>query len=198
MATRPDGLSAGEALVKRGFDLLLASVGLLATWWLILLAALVAGGFYRQTRIGRDGRPFTIVKIRTMRRAVAGSTVSVAGDARITPIGRVLRATKIDELPQLWNVLVGEMSFVGPRPDVPGFADRLEGDDRIVLSVRPGITGPASLRYRHEERLLARIDDPERHNREVLWPDKVRINKKYVREWSLLGDLRYLWRTLVG
>jgi lipopolysaccharide/colanic/teichoic acid biosynthesis glycosyltransferase len=106
------------------------------------------------------------------------------------------RRTKIDELPQLFNVLWGDMSFVGPRPDVPGFADRLEGVDRIILSVRPGITGPASLKYRDEEALLASQEDPERYNREVIWPDKVRINLDYVKHWSFAGDIGYILKTV--
>jgi lipopolysaccharide/colanic/teichoic acid biosynthesis glycosyltransferase len=113
-------------------------------------------------------------------------------------MGRILRRTKIDELPQLWNVLKGDMSFVGPRPDVSGFADKLMGVERAVLSVRPGITGPASLKYSDEEVLLAKVEDPEVYNREVIWPDKVRINLMYIKNWSLVGDLRYLLQTIFG
>ena len=113
-------------------------------------------------------------------------------------MGRFFRKTKIDELPQLWNVLLGHMSFVGPRPDVPGYADKLTGVERAVLSLRPGITGPATLKYRDEEEILATQDDPEQYNREVIYPDKVQINLQYIREWSFLGDLRYILATVSG
>ena len=113
-------------------------------------------------------------------------------DARVTPAGRFFRRSKIDELPQLFNVLAGSMSFVGPRPDTPGFADALEGEDRIVLAVRPGITGPATLKYRNEESLLAAQPDPERFNREVIYPDKVRLNRRYVECYRFSEDLRLL------
>ncbi len=124
------------------------------------------------------------------------TSVTSSADPRITNLGRFFRATKLDELPQLWNVLIGQMSLVGPRPEVPGFADELVGDDRVVLTVRPGITGPATLKYRHEEQLLAAQADPDKYNAEVLFPDKVRINLRYVAEWSFLGDLKYIWHTL--
>lgn len=200
-----DTLNRYQAALKRGFDLFGATVGLMLVWWVILLAWLAAtidtrhNGFFIQRRVGQHGRLFHVVKIRTMR-VLPGldTTVTRSGDARITRIGAVLRRLKIDELPQLWNVLVGDMSFVGPRPDVPGFADRLEGDDRMVLSIRPGITGPATLKYRDEEALLAGVDDPERYNREVIWPDKVRINREYIQHWRLRDDLKYIWQTVVG
>lgn len=199
-------LNRRQRLLKRGFDVVLASLGLVAFGWLILLAWLAATidtgaeGLFRQTRIGYGGRPFRVLKIRTMRpcRSGTGTTVTVRGDARITRLGAALRRAKIDELPQLINILRGEMSFVGPRPDVPGFADCLEGDDRLLLSLRPGITGPATLRYRHEEELLAAQPDPEQYNRLVIWPDKVRLNLHYLRDWSLLGDLRWILRTVLG
>ena len=120
------------------------------------------------------------------------------GDQRITKTGRILRKLKIDELPQLFNVLLGQMSLVGPRPDVPGFADQLTGDDRIILSIRPGITGPASIAFRNEEEILASVDDPETYNREVIWPEKVAINKQYVQSQSLLGDVKLILQTVVG
>ena len=205
MAEIPGGLSMSERLVKRLFDAGLSFLGLLAFGWLILFAALLgsldtrANGFFTQQRVGRDGRLFKVIKIRTMRVGTGiSTTVTTAQDARITRLGRFWRKTKIDELPQLINVLLGQMSFVGPRPDVPGFADRLQGDDRLVLSVRPGITGPATLKYRNEEEILASVDDPERYNREVIFPDKVAINRRYVEEWSFAEDLRLIWRTVVG
>jgi lipopolysaccharide/colanic/teichoic acid biosynthesis glycosyltransferase len=117
---------------------------------------------------------------------------------RITKSGALFRKTKIDELPQLFNVLFGSMSFVGPRPDVVGFADMLEGEDRIILSIRPGITGPASLKYKDEESLLAEQENPEQYNRDVIWPDKVKINRVYIREWSLRKDVDYIKKTVLG
>jgi len=199
------GLTRSQAVIKRTFDMVIATIGLLGTWWVILLAWLAASidtrsnGFFTQRRVGKDGRIFSLVKIKTMR-PVKGviTTVTRSGDPRITPLGRFFRRAKIDELPQLWNVLVGDMSFVGPRPDVPGFADRLEGEEQLILSIRPGITGPATLKYRNEEELLAAQEDPEVYNREVIWPDKVRINLEYIRAWSLMGDVRYIRRTLFG
>ena len=130
-------------------------------------------------------------------RAVGGSTVTTANDARITPLGAKLRRYKLDELPQLWNVLKGDMSFVGPRPDVPGYMDRLEGEDRELLQLRPGITGPATLKYRDEEQLLAAQDDPQVYNDTVIWPDKVAINRTYLQNWSLMNDLRLIKKTVL-
>lgn len=124
------------------------------------------------------------------------TTITTSHDPRITRIGHYLRKLKIDELPQLINVLLGEMSFVGPRPDVPGFADMLEGEDRIILGVRPGITGPASLKYRYEEDLLKDVDNPETYNASVIFADKIEINKKYIQNYSFLNDLKYILKTL--
>ena len=152
--------------------------------------------FYRQVRIGRDAKPFRIFKIRTMmENSEEGGPVSVYDDERILPFGKWLRETKIDTLFELINILIGDMSFVGPRPDVPGYADRLEGDDRRLLKLRPGITGPASLKYRHEDRILAQQDDPRRYNDEVIYPDKVKINLQYLDNWSIFLDLKILWKT---
>lgn len=199
------GLSGRQSGLKRTFDVLLSAVGLLLSCWLILLAFLAASvdtrsnGFFIQARVGRGGRLFRVVKIKTMRpHASLDTTVTRSGDPRITALGRFFRKTKIDELPQLWNVLLGHMSFVGPRPDVPGYADQLTGDERAVLGVRPGITGPATLKYRDEEEILAAQDDPETYNREVIYPDKVQINLDYIRDWSLAGDIRYIWQTVLG
>jgi len=198
-------LSGSQRILKRSFDFALAVVGLILTGWIIIAAYIAAcidtrrSGFFTQQRVGYHGRVFRVIKIRTMREVPGkDGSVTVHGDPRITGLGRWLRGTKIDELPQLINILLGQMSFVGPRPDVPGFADRLEGDDRLVLSVRPGITGPATLVYRNEEQLLARQADPERYNREVLFPDKVRLNKQYIRNYSLVNDLTCIWHTLAG
>jgi lipopolysaccharide/colanic/teichoic acid biosynthesis glycosyltransferase len=194
-----------QAALKRGFDFFGAAFGLALTIWIILPAWVLASvdtrrnGFFSQQRVGRDGRIFRVIKVRTMR-DVPGmdSTVTTGSDQRITRLGRLWRRTKIDELPQLINVLKGDMSFVGPRPDVPGYADRLQGDDRVILSVRPGITGPATLKYRDEEALLAAQPNPETYNDEVLWPDKVRLNREYVENWSFWQDMRYIWKTVFG
>jgi len=126
------------------------------------------------------------------------TTVTTSNDSRITKSGTFFRKTKIDELPQLFNVIFGTMSFVGPRPDVPGFADKLVGEDRVILSVRPGITGPASLKYKNEEEVLAKQKDAQRYNKEVIWPDKVQINKTYIKEWTLKKDIEYILRTIAG
>lgn len=194
-----------QAALKRGFDFLGAGFGLALTIWIILPAWVLASidtrrnGFFTQERVGRNGQIFRVIKIRTMCQMPGmNTTVTTGKDQRITTLGRFWRKSKIDELPQLINVLKGDMSFVGPRPDVPGYADSLQGDDRIVLSVRPGITGPATLKYRDEEAILADQDDPEWYNNEVLWPDKVRLNREYAENWSFLGDVRYIWKTVVG
>lgn len=191
-----------QRLAKRSFDITAAGIGLLMLWPVILLGWLAAtldtgaNGFFTQTRVGRHGRPFTVVKLRTMR-AVPGTTVTTARDPRITRLGAFLRRFKLDELPQLWNVLRGEMSLVGPRPDVPGFLDRVPAQHRRLLDLRPGITGPATLKYRDEETILAAVPDPELYNAEVIWPDKVRINLEYLDSWSFRTDLRLIWRTVV-
>ena len=192
-------------MAKRAFDVVAASAGLVLGLWIIIPAYVIASldtgmsGFFTQSRVGRNGKTFRVIKIRTMK-PVGGidTNVTSAHDPRITSIGRFFRRTKIDELPQLFNVLMGQMSVVGPRPDVPGFADQLEGDDRILLQLRPGITGPATLHFRDEEQLIARQSDPERYNREVIFPAKVRLNREYVEEYSLRKDLYYIWRTVTG
>ncbi len=199
------GLSRRQRAAKRAFDLAVSTTGLAATGWILAPAWVLAtldtraNGFFTQTRVGRGGRTFKVIKLRTMRVDTSVSTtVTTQADPRITRLGRLWRRTKIDELPQLINVVLGDMSLVGPRPDVPGFADQLEGDDRLVLSVRPGITGPATLKYRDEEVLLDSVDDAEAYNRDVIYPDKVRINVDYVAHWSLAADLRYLLATVFG
>jgi lipopolysaccharide/colanic/teichoic acid biosynthesis glycosyltransferase len=172
------------------FDRLAAFFGLLLTWPLLLVIGLKIKSIYpgetalfRQERVGRHGKVFVIYKFRTM---------------PVVPFTERLRKYKLDELPQLWNILKGEMSLVGPRPDVPGYADQLEGDDREMLELRPGITGPASLKYRDEEELLARQENPLQYNDEVIFPDKVRINRYYLHHWSFWTDLRIIWATVLG
>lgn len=198
-----NGLSPANRFLKRMFDILISFIGLLVLWPLILLGWVAAtisthkNGFFIQTRVGLHGKPFRLFKLRSMRASDdLRSTVTTRHDPRITRVGRILRRTKLDELPQLLNVLLGHMSIVGPRPDVPGFADRLSGDDLIVLSIRPGITGPATLEFRNEEELLSSQSDPERYNREVIWPKKVELNREYVANYSFWKDFGYIWRTI--
>lgn len=187
------------------FDRLMALIGLLILWPILIVVAILIkinmpGGpvIFKQKRVGRNGKLFTMYKFRSMTIGHGGSSVSVAGESRITPLGAKLRHYKLDELPELWNVLIGDMSFVGPRPDVPGYADALTGDDRDVLKLRPGITGPASLKYRDEEELLALQTDPQRYNDEVIFPDKVRINRYYLRNYSFLKDIEMIICTVLG
>ncbi len=169
---------------------------------LLVVAALIKirmpGGpvIFKQQRVGRNGKLFTMYKFRSMTVNHSGSSVSVAGESRITPLGAKLRKYKLDELPELWNVLKGDMSLVGPRPDVPGYADRLQGEDRLVLKLRPGITGPASLKYANEEEILAQVADPRRYNDEVIFPDKVRINLDYYYNRTFCGDIRLIFQTI--
>jgi len=198
-------LSTTEKFQKRIFDIVLSVGGICVTWWLMVLAWIVASietksnGLFVQKRIGKNGKPFFVYKIKTMKLINnIKTTVTTSRDGRITKSGTFFRKTKIDELPQLFNVLMGTMSFVGPRPDVPGFADMLEGEDRIILSLRPGITGPASLKYKGEEKLLSLQKDPESYNREVIWPDKVAINIAYLKNWTFKKDIEYIVKTITG
>lgn len=151
---------------------------------------------FTQNRIGRYGKTFVMIKFRTMTIGHNGSSISVKGENRITPFGAILRKYKLDELPELWNVFKGDMSFVGPRPDVPGYADKLKGGDREILLLRPGITGPASLKYSNEEEILAEQDDPIKFNNEVIFPDKVRINLDYLKNRSFWLDIKLIFYTI--
>ncbi len=189
-------------MLKYLFDRTASLFGLLALSSVLLVVAVLIrikmGGpvIFRQRRVGRNGRLFTMYKFRSMTVNHSGSSVSVAGESRITPLGAKLRKYKLDELPELWNVLKGDMSLVGPRPDVPGYADRLQGEDRLVLKLRPGITGPASLKYANEEEILAQVADPRRYNDEVIFPDKVRINLDYYYNRTFCGDIRLIFQTI--
>ena len=192
-------------ILKFIFDRFVALLGLVVLWPVLLIVAILVkvkmpGGpvLFTQKRVGRHGRLFTMYKFRTMTVNHGGSSVSVAGEARITPLGSKLRRYKLDELPELWNVLIGDMSFVGPRPDVPGYADRLTGDDRRILDLRPGITGPASLKYRDEEELLAKVDNPQEYNDSVIYPDKIRLNLYYLDYYSFFKDFQMIICTILG
>ncbi|MGF1586959.1 MAG: sugar transferase [Bacteroidales bacterium] len=190
---------------KSIFDPITAFFGLLILSPLFLLIAILikikmpdGPVFFKQKRVGQFGKLFVMYKFRTMINAHNGSSVSVKGEIRITPIGAFLRKYKLDELPELLNVLKGEMSFVGPRPDVAGYADKLKGTDLDILKLKPGITGPASLKYINEEEILSIVDDPIKYNDEVIYPDKVRINLKYLNELSFWLDCKIIFYTLIG
>ena len=192
-------------IAKYLFDRIMAFVGLVVfspilfvVWILIRIKMPDGPAVFTQKRVGKGGRLFTMYKFRSMSAHHSGSTVSVAGESRITPLGAKLRRYKLDELPELWNVFIGDMSFVGPRPDVPGYADKLEGDDRRVLQLRPGITGPASLKYRDEEVLLAAQANPQEFNDKVIYPDKVRINLYYLDHYSFVADIKMIIATVLG
>lgn len=190
-------------MMKFLFDRIASFFGLLFLWPVLLVVAILIkvkmpGGpvFFTQMRVGRDGKLFKMYKFRSMTVSHSGSSISVAGESRITPLGAKLRKYKLDELPELWNVLIGDMSFVGPRPDVPGYADKLEDNDRLVLKLRPGITGPASLKYANEEEILAQVSNPQQYNDEVIFPDKVKINLDYYHNHSFLGDIKLIFQTV--
>ncbi|MBQ2373838.1 MAG: sugar transferase [Alistipes sp.] len=190
-------------MLKFLFDRIMALIGLLFLWPVLLIVAILIkvkmpGGpaFFTQKRVGRNGKLFTMYKFRSMTVGHSGNSISVAGESRITPLGAVLRKYKLDELPELWNVLIGDMSFVGPRPDVPGYADKLEGDDRLILKLRPGITGPASLKYANEEEILAQVENPVKYNDEVIFPDKVKINLDYYHNHTFIGDIKLIFQTV--
>ena len=192
-------------ILKYIFDRITAFIGLIVlSPILIITAMLIAikmpGGpvIFKQKRVGIEGKLFTMYKFRTMTVNHNGSSVSIAGEKRITPLGATLRKYKLDELPELWNVLIGNMSFVGPRPDVPGYADLLKGEDRLVLKLRPGITGPASLKYRNEEEILAQVNDPIRYNDEIIYPDKVKLNLYYYIHYSFAIDIKIILCTVLG
>lgn len=206
-------------VLKYIFDRLVALIGLLVLWPVLLIVAVLVkvkmpGGpaFFVQKRVGKGGKLFNCHKFRTMMVKHNGSTVSVAGDSRITPFGVTLRHYKIDELPGLWDVLIGNMSFVGPRPDVPGYADKLQGSDRDVLKLRPGITGPATLKYRLEDEMIAGYVTKQQaagdtrpmqeiaieYNDKVIYPDKVRLNCYYYTHYSFVKDIQMILCTVLG
>lgn len=206
-------------ILKWIFDRLVSLIGLMFLWPVLLVVAILVkikmpGGpvFFVQKRVGKDGQLFDCHKFRTMTVKHNGSTVSVAGDSRITPFGAKLRHYKLDELPGLWDVLIGNMSFVGPRPDVPGYADKLTGDNRDVLKLRPGITGPATLKYRLEDEMISEYVAQKQatgdtrliqeiaveYNDTVIYPDKVRLNCYYYRHYSFIKDIQMIFCTVLG
>ena len=210
------------------FDKLISLIGLISLSPLLLIVALLIKWkmpgpiLFCQQRVGRYGRIFTVYKFRTMTVKAEASVASRNSEAtsiasqeqsRITPLGEKLRRYKLDELPELWNVLKGDMSFVGPRPDVPGYADQLQGEDREVLLLRPGITGPASLKYRNEEDILEAVDEAlqkgrrglsvgittvQEYNDNVIYPDKVRLNRYYLHHYSFIKDIKMIVCTVLG
>ncbi|MEA3461741.1 MAG: sugar transferase [Bacteroidota bacterium] len=190
--------------MKRFFDIIASFLGLILLMPLFLVLAVLiklrmpGPVLFCQQRTGRHSREFTIYKFRSMVVDHQGSTISVSGESRITPLGAKLRKYKLDELPELWNVLKGDMSFVGPRPDVAEYYNRLKGEEKKILELRPGITGPASLKYVNEEEILASQPDPQKYNDEVIWPDKIRINLEYFDQRSFIGDLSIIIRTITG
>ncbi|WP_218845029.1 sugar transferase [Winogradskyella pacifica] len=194
-------ISKSQLKVKRIFDVVVVILFLPLLIFPIILLVLIATidtkqwGVYSQLRVGQYGKLFRIYKIRTL---VDGDHQLGQLESSATSIGKFLRQTKLNELPQLYNVLIGDMSFVGPRPDLQGFADELTGDDRIILKVKPGITGPATLKYRDEEQRLKLQNDPEHYNRTIIWVDKVKINKKYVQNYSFYLDLRLILKSILN
>jgi len=198
-------MNSSGRFIKRSFDIVFSIMGILFTGWIMLIALIIASvetksfGLFMQKRVGKEGKLFNVFKIKTMK-SVEGldTTITTANDMRITKNGKFFRSTKIDELPQLFNVLFGSMSFVGPRPDVEGYADKLEGEDQAILTIRPGITGPASLKYRNEEELLAQQANPKEYNDKVIWVDKVAINMNYIKELSFSKDIYYIMKTVRG
>ena len=192
-------------MIKFFFDKIAAFVGIIILSPVLLIIGVLVkikmpGGpvFFRQKRVGQYGKLFTMYKFRSMSVGHSGTSISVKGESRITPFGAKLRKYKLDELPELWNVLIGDMSFVGPRPDVPGYADKLIGEDRRILELKPGITGPASLKYRNEEELLAKQENPVKYNDEVIFPDKVQINLDYLDNWSFRKDIKIILYTILS
>jgi lipopolysaccharide/colanic/teichoic acid biosynthesis glycosyltransferase len=196
------GLNYRQLIIKRSFDIIFSILGLAVLVVPLVLLIIIAffdtgmNGIYNQQRIGRYGKKFSIFKIRTMK-SIAGvnTTITTLNDKRITAFGRIIRKLKLDEIPQLINVFMGTMSFVGPRPDVEGFADKLTDEDRLILTIRPGITGPASIKYRNEEKLLSNTKNSEALN-QYIFRDKVMINLKYIKEWTLANDLKYIIKSI--
>lgn len=198
------GLNRKQQMLKRIFDLFFSMIGSLVLTVPIFMLIFIASistrkfGLFTQQRVGQHAKLFVMFKIRTMKGDDEGDFITLKNNSRITPFGKFLRQYKLDELPQLFNVLMGNMSLVGPRPDVVGYADELIADDRIILTVKPGITGPATIKFKNEETLLASQNDPLKFNDEVIWKEKIRINKKYIENWTLIGDVKFILNTFFG
>lgn len=198
-------LTKSQKILKRLLDISLSLFGLILSFLFLGVLLILSSidtkslGILSQNRIGQFGKTFRLLKFKTMRDTNQPQNyITTINDPRITKFGRFLRKTKLDELPQLWNVLIGDMSFVGPRPDVPGYADKLQGEDRIILEVKPGITGPASLAFKNEEELLAKQQNPKIYNDEVIWPEKVNINKAYIKNYRFKKDIKIIVKTIFG
>jgi len=205
-------ISLKQLFYKRIFDIIVSFLGVLFFFIPVVILIVLSSfscksfGLFSQIRVGQNAKLFTIYKIRTMYNVEQPENldlldldkfgISIKGDKRVTFLGRFLRQYKLDELPQLFNVLIGDMSLVGPRPDVIGYADCLEGDERMILAVKPGITGPATLAFKNEESLLSDSSDPMLYNNEVIWPKKIRLNMNYVQNWSFKNDLVYIYKTI--
>jgi lipopolysaccharide/colanic/teichoic acid biosynthesis glycosyltransferase len=188
--------------LKRAFDIIASLLGLIILSPVLIIIAVIIKVFmsgpvlFKQERVGKDGELFVLYKFRTMVTNHNGSSITIKGEDRITKLGALLRRLKLDEFVELWNVLKGDMSFVGPRPDMPEYISRLQGDEKLIMSLRPGITGPATLKYSNEEELLASVKDPQHFNDEVLWPDKVKINLNYFHKRNFILDLIIIFRTI--
>lgn len=187
-------MSKYQKIIKRIVDLFLSLFLIISLFWLIIVLILLSAidtkslGIFMQKRIGQYGKPFIIFKIKTIRDNQ---------NKTISNYGAFLRKSKLDELPQLLNILLSQMSFVGPRPDISGFADKLEGEDRIILTVKPGLTGPASLYFKNEEFILSKQESPDQYNINEIWPLKIKLNKEYVENYSLIKDFFYLLKTVL-
>ncbi len=194
-------LSLKQQILKRTFDITISFLVLLILLLPLILLLLISRinfrlpGLFIQNRIGKDGKQFKMFKIRTLKGQKHHTIEEI--ESHQTKWGSWLRKSKLDELPQLLNVLKGDMSLVGPRPDLPGYADQLKGEDRLILKVRPGITGPATLKYKNEDLILKIKNNPQEYNDEVIWPDKVAINKEYILNWSFLKDLKYIYKSVI-
>ena len=195
-------LSKKQQIIKRSFDIIASFFSIILCFFPILVLIMLASlstkdfGLFTQQRVGRNAKLFRIFKIRTMKYSHDENFITLKDDLRLTAFGKFLRKYHLDELPQVFNVLKGDMSFVGPRPDVAGYADLLQGDNRIILSIRPGITGPATLKFRNEDVILSQQKDPKKYNDTIIWKEKVKINKEYILNWTFLGDLNFIFKTI--
>lgn len=194
-----------QYLYKNIFDYSVAILSLplvlpvILVCWIIASIDTKSNGFFYQNRIGKNGLPFRVIKIKTMynpTKSEQRSAITANVQTKISKSGSIFRKYKLDELPQILNILSGNMSFVGPRPDVPGYADCLQGEDRIVLKLKPGITGPASIKYKNEEKILAAQTNPQEYNDTIIWPDKVQINKTYYNNYTFSKDIKYILQTI--